>query len=443
MTWLHALRQRFTLPPDDLLRDRAYRRLWTSILMSSTGAQITMLALPLTAAVLLNATPQQMGLLTALELAPFVLLSLPGGVWLDRVRKLPVYVAGELTLAAALLTVPIAHWLGWLSMGWLYVVGFILGSVHTVAGSAAQVVLTQVVPRSRLVEAHAKNALASSGPEVAGPALGGLLIKLAGPPLALVVDALLLAASALVLKGLKIKEQLATARGRSRTLSFWQELSVGLRFVRGNALLPTLAWVIGGWQFCHHCAMVVQILVASRELGLSPGAIGLAYVALGVGTVLASLKGHAISERLGPGPCLTLGIAITGGGWLLLALAPTGPLGVLAFGLMLGCFGLGAVLIFINFLSLRQAVTPSPLLGRMTSTMRWLTVIPGAPGALLGGWLGQHLGLRWALGFAGVSALLLAGVAWRSATLRGVTTLPKVQEEGMAEPPGAGEAVLP
>lgn len=434
MNWLILLKQRFTLGPDDLLRDRAYRRLWTSILMSSTGAQITMLALPLTAAVLLNATPQQMGLLTALELLPFVLFSLPGGVWLDRMRKLPVYVAGELTLAAALLTVPIAHWAGCLSMGWLYLVGFVLGSVHTVAGSAAQVVLTQVVPRSRLVEAHAKNALASSGPEVAGPALGGMLIKAAGPPLALVVDALLLAASALVLKGLQIKEQLSASSGRS----FVQELGVGLRFVRGNALLPTLAWVVGSWQFCHYSAMVVQILVASRELGLSAGAIGLAYVALGVGTVLASLKGHAISERLGPGPCLVLGIAITGAGWLLLALAPSGVLGVLAFGLMLGCFGLGAVLIFINFLSLRQAVTPSPLLGRMTSTMRWLTVLPGAPGALLGGWIGQQIGLRWAMGFAGVAALLLAWAAWRSPVLRGLSRLPALVSDD--EAPAAASA---
>ncbi len=426
MNFLQALRQRFTLAPNDLLRDRAYRRLWTSILMSSTGAQITMLALPLTAALLLQATPQQMGLLTALELAPFVLLSLPGGVWLDRVRKLPVYVVGELTLAAALLTVPIAHWMGWLSMGWMYVVAFVLGSVHTVAGTAAQVVLTQVVPRERLVEAHAKNALASSGPEVAGPALAGVLIKLVGPPMALVLDALVLAASALVLRGLRVTETLMARSARS----FKEELLTGLRFVRSNSLLPTLAWVIGAWQFCHYSAMVVQILVASRELGLSPGAIGLAYVALGVGTVMGSIKGHAISQRLGPGPCLVLGIAVTGCGWVLLALAPAGPWGVFAFGLMLGCFGLGAVLIFINFLSLRQAVTPGPLLGRMTSTMRWLTVLPGAPGALLGGWLGQHLGLRWALGFAGVCALLLAVAAWRSATLRAVKELPKLAADG-------------
>ncbi len=131
-----------------------------------------MLALPLTAAVLLQATPTQMGALTAIELLPFLLLSLPSGVWLDRVRKLPVYVVGESGAALAAASVPLAWWLGWLSMEWLYVVGFLLGTVHTVAGTAAQIVLMQVVARDRLVEAHAKNALASSGAEVAGPGPG-------------------------------------------------------------------------------------------------------------------------------------------------------------------------------------------------------------------------------------------------------------------------------
>ena len=109
---LSALHARLTLAPDDLLRDKVYRRLFTSVLASSFGGQITMLALPLTAAVLLHATPTQMGLLTAMEIAPFVLLSLPSGVWLDRVRKLPVYIAGELTIAAAVASVPLAWWLG-------------------------------------------------------------------------------------------------------------------------------------------------------------------------------------------------------------------------------------------------------------------------------------------------------------------------------------------
>jgi MFS family permease len=146
---------RFTLAPTDLLRDPVYRRLWTSILISSFGGQVTLLALPLTAAVLLHAAPTQMGTLTAAEILPFVLFALPTGVWLDRVRKLPVYVVGELSIACTVASVPLAWWLGWLSIGWLYLVGLVIGTVNTTAGSAAQIVLTQIVPRERLVEAHA------------------------------------------------------------------------------------------------------------------------------------------------------------------------------------------------------------------------------------------------------------------------------------------------
>jgi MFS family permease len=148
-----------------------------------------------------------------------------------------------------------------------------------------------------------------------------------------------------------------------------------------------------------------------------------------VGTISASVFGHRISQRLGPGPTLLLGFAICGIGWLLPALAGLAgaarPVGILAFALMLGCFGVGAVLVFINFLSLRQAVTPEPLLGRMTSTMRWLILIPAGPGALLGGWLGEHAGLRSTLLFSGLGALLLAAVAWRIEVIRSARRLPE------------------
>src|SRR6187200_3409444 len=150
-SWLQklktALEARLALPAGDLLRDATYRRLCTSIVISSFGGQVTMLALPLTAAVLLHASPTQMGLLTAMEIAPFVLFSLPSGVWLDRVRKLPVYVAGEMIVAVVLASVPAAWALGWLTVGYLYGVGFVIGCVFTTAGTAAQIVLTQVVPR--------------------------------------------------------------------------------------------------------------------------------------------------------------------------------------------------------------------------------------------------------------------------------------------------------
>ena len=410
----------FRLPPGDLLRDAVYRRLWTSILISSFGGQITLLALPLTAAVLLNASPTQMGLLTAAEIAPFVLLSLPAGVWLDRVRKLPVYMAGEAAIALALLTVPLAWWAGWLTMGWMYAVGFVIGAVYVTAGSAAQIVLTQVVPRTRLVEAHAKNALATSGAEVAGPGVAGALIKLVGAPLALVADAVLLAFSVLILRGVKVQET-RTPREDAR---FWADLKAGLHFVREQRLLVSLAVVVGSWQLFHHAAAVVQILFATRELHLNEQQIGLSYMVMGVGTITASTFGHRISRRIGPGPCLTLGVGITGLGWGLLALAPADRWGVAAFSTMLLCFSAGAVFIFINFLSLRQAVTPEPLLGRMTSTMRWLILLPAGPGALLGGWLGEHVGLRASLAVAGGGALLLAVAALRWPAIRQVRELP-------------------
>ncbi|MCU0965806.1 MAG: MFS transporter, partial [Burkholderiaceae bacterium] len=129
-----------------------------------------------------------------------------------------------------------------------------------------------------------------------------------------------------------------------------------------------------------------------------------------------------------------------GCGWLLLALMPVGPWGVAAFALMLLMFGVGAVLIFINFLALRQAVTPEPLLGRMTSTMRWLSLLPAGPGALLGGWLGEHYGLRSALVFAGSTALLLALFGWRQVSIRALRELPRPDDGGFALGAEAGIA---
>jgi MFS family permease len=420
--WLNG----FSLGPTDLLRDRTYRRLWTSILISSFGGQVTLLAIPLTAAVLMHAAPTQMGLLTAMEIVPFVLFSLPTGVMLDRVRKLPVYITGELSIAVAVATVPIAWWFGRLSMPWLYVVGFLIGAVNTTAGSAAQIVLTQIVPRERLVEAHAKNALAQSAAEVTGPAAAGALIKLTGAPIALLADAGLLLISASILRGVPVKEK----PGLEHT-AFWAALREGLDFVRGHRLLVTMAACVGVWQLCNQAATVVQILFAIHKLGLSERGVGLSYVALGVGTVFASANGHRVVRRFGPGPTMVLGFAVSGAGWLLLSVAPVGAFGILAYAGMLLMFGVGAIFIFINFLSLRQAVTPGPMLGRMTSTMRWLILLPAGPGALLGGWLGEHLGLRSALGFAGATTLTLAIVAWRLPVIRTITTLPTLKAEAV------------
>jgi MFS family permease len=422
-----SLFQRLPLAPTDLLRDPTYRRLWTSILISSFGGQVTLLALPLTAAVLLHASPTQMGNLTAMETLPFILLSLPTGVWLDRIRKLPVYVVGELTVACAVATVPLAWWLGWLSIAWLYMVGFLIGAVNTTAGSAAQIVLTQIVPRERLVEAHAKNSLATSTAEVSGPGAAGALIKLTGAPIALLANAVLLLISAAILRGVPLKESPSAANA-----PFWPALREGLSFVRGHRLLITMASCVGVWEMCSQAATVVQILFATRQLGLTARGVGFSYVALGAGTIGASALGYRLARRIGPGPVMVLGFGICGAGWLLLANAPLNAFGVAAYALMLLMYGIGAVFIFINFLALRQSVTPGRMLGRMTSTMRWLILLPAGPGALLGGWLGEHFGLRATLSFAGSTALLLALTAWRIPVIRNVRTLPVLKAEAIA-----------
>jgi len=441
--WGARVWQRLALAPDDLLRDRVYRRLWLSILTAAFANQVMLLALPLTAAVLLHASPTQMGLLTAAELTPFIVLSLPSGVWLDRVRKLPVYLVGEALIAFASASVPLAAWLGQLSMTWLYGVGLLLGAVHTVSGSAAQIVLTQVVGRERLVQAHAKNALANSGAEVIGPGIAGLLIKVLGAPVSLLINACLLLGSALILRGLPLRETLrdrpdspmvgASNIGSSLvSSSFMRELWAGLQFVARHRLLMTLAVLMGIWQMAHYVALTVQILFATRTLGLTEQAIGFSYAGMGIGTIVGSLLGHRWSHRFGPGPCLVLGYAVTGAGWGLLALAPEGFCGVAAFALMLMSFSAGAIFIFINFLALRQSVTPAPMLGRMTSTMRWLSLLAAGPGALVGGWLGEHVSLRASLGLASASALVLAWVAWSLPAIRGLNALPSSEPQPQA-----------
>lgn len=429
LLWLSGLflstQRALRLAPDDLLRTQTYRRLWTSVLSSAMGTQIMLLALPLTAAALLHATPTQMGILTAVEVLPFVLLSLPTGVWLDRVPKLPVYIGGELLLAAVAAAVPLAWYFDMLSITGLCVVGFVVGCVHTVSGTAAQIVLTQIVPRLYLVQAHARNSLATSGAEVLGPGLASALIRLVGAPAALLVNAGLLTMSALILRGIELPAS-TPALPQPR---FGTALREGLRFVWQQPLLRAMALMVGAWNVCHYATLSVTILFATRTLGLSQSAVAGCFIALGLGTVGASVLGSRLSRRWGPGPAMVVGMGLCSFSWLVGAMAPAqgAPFAQLSgalFALMLLLFGLGSVLMFIHFLALRQAVTPPQLLGRMSCTIRWLVLAPAAPGALLGAWLAEHVNLRATLLLAGMLGLIIARVAWSSAVMRSTRSLP-------------------
>jgi MFS family permease len=410
-----------------LFKIPGYKRMWFSILFSNLGGQITLLALPLTAVFLLDASPTQMGLLTAMEIAPFVLLSLPGGVLLDRMQKLPVYIAGEFVMGLSLLTIPLAWALDLLTMGWMYAVCFAIGAVYTIAGSASQLVLTQLVGRDKLVEAYSQNAIAGSMAEVMGPGLAGILIKVLGAPLALVMDAILLIGSVVMLKGIRIHEQVPP-RSTWKDRSFKAELMKGLNFVRSHNMLIEMAVVVGAWQFFAQMALSVQIIFAVKDLGLDEALVALSFVAMGLGSILGGMAGPPISKRLGLGPALILGIVITSIGWLSLLLLEGRLPSIALFACMLLCFSWGATLLFVNFLSLRQAYTPTDLLGRMTTTMRWLITLPAGPGAILGGWMAEHIGMRSSLLCAGLGTLIVGIVAYVRPRLRSIKKLPEMNK---------------
>lgn len=410
-----------------LWRDADFVKLWASLTITSFGAQITNLALPLTAAMLLAATPWQMGVLVALETLPFALVSLHAGVLIDRVRKLPIVIAADVGRGVALLAIPLAAYFDALSMEILYAVGFICGVQNVVGGAAYQVLLAQLAGRRRLVEANAKISLGETSSALVGPGLAGGLIQLLTAPFAIVLDALTFFLSALMLRRVRASHDVPHSGPRA---SVTAEIHEGLKLVWNNRTLLALAWLAALWQILHHMQIAVLILFATRELNLSAGAIGLTYVFGGLGCVLASVFAERLSARLGVGPVIVHGLALTALGWQAFGLV-TGPVWVatIALGLAMLMFDFGAVLYGINYLALRQAITPDRLLGRMTATMRFLTVAAAPLGSLAGGALATAVGLRATLLTIGVLGLALVALAMAFSPVRRHRTMPIVASD--------------
>jgi MFS family permease len=406
---MNTLRRKFGQSFDGLWRNPEFMKLWTSLTISSFGAQVTNLALPLTAAVLLHATPWQMGVLVALETLPFALVSLHAGVLIDRVRKLPIVIASAIGRGVALLAIPVAAYFGALSIEILFVVGFLCGIQNVVGGAAYQVLLARMAGRSRLVEANAKVALGETSAALVGPGLAGGLIQLVTAPFAILIDALTFLVSGLMLRRIHVPDDVPDPGPRPSVTS---EIHEGLKLVWNNRTLLALAWLAGLWQILHHMQVAVLILFATRELGLSAGAIGLTYALGGVGCVIASACAQRLSARFGIGTVIVHGLALTALGWQAFGLI-SGPVWLAT--LLLGCamlmFDFGAILYGINYLALRQAITPDRLMGRMTATMRFLTVAAAPLGSLAGGALATAIGLRGTLLTVGVLGLALVAGA--------------------------------
>lgn len=401
------LRQR--VPVDSVLRKPDFLRFWFSSILAHFGAQITLLALPICAVLMLRATPGQMGILAAFESLPFLLFGLPSGVLLDRRRRLPILICSDLVVAIALASVPLAWWLDMLSIHWLYAVGFVIGAGHVIGGSAEQVFLTFLVGRDSLVDAQSKFAATESAARVLGPGMAGGLVQLLGAPLAILCNVASFVVSLLNLRRIRTREPQPPPTN-SHPLRDIQE---GLAFVWNHPLLRTLACVSACWHLLFYGFTALHVIFATRVLGMTPGTMGMANMLGGLGVLAASLLVKPLSRRFGTGGAILVGLVVSALGFALVPTIPSSLFGsaawtVAAYAVVVFWIDCGATLFFVPYIALRQQVTPDAVLGRMVATMRALTVAAAPLGALLAGALGESFGVREGLGCIAAGAVLLA-----------------------------------
>src|SRR3954469_10790193 len=388
-----------------------FLKLWTGQTISEFGSQVSQLAIPAVAVLTLEATPFQVAALETVVFLPFLILTLPAGVWVDRWRRRWVLIGGDLGRAVLLATIPLAYALGHLTLTQLYLVGFLVG-IHTVFFDVAyQSYLPQLVDRETLVDGNSKLQMTVSGAAIAGPGLSGGLIALAGAPYAVLVDACSFVVSGGFTAAIRKREDPPPTAGRRRLLV---ELWEGLRYVTHHKLLFPQALATGSSNFATNVVFSVYFVYAYRHLGLTPALMGVIGAIGATGWLIGSASADWLRRRLGVNGATILGMAVGAPAALLIPFAPEGHSAIpfLALSGMLG--GFGAVVYNIQQVSLRQAITPERLQGRMNASMRFFVWGTIPLGSVLGGALATAFGLRTAilggagLGFVSLLPILLS-----------------------------------
>jgi len=407
------------IEPSPLTGDPEFLKLWTGQTVSDVGDQITLLAIPLTAVIVLHAGPLEMGLLGAVATAPTALLSLPVGVWVDRVPRRQVLLAADGGRATVLASVPVAFALGVLGLPHLYLAAFLTGTLSVFFVVAYQAYLPGLVGRDKLVDANSKMLASASVAQLAGPSVAGVLVQLFTAPMSVVGDAMSFLASFIGLSLTRRPEPPLAPRRRDMVA----EIREGLSALLGQPILRTLVICASIFVLLMSAQNAILLLYFSRELGLSPAVIGLILGVGGVGALGGAVLAGPLGRWLGIGPSFIVGAFLAIGGLLFVrGLVGGSTVAIvisLAVGQLIGLFG--GSLLSVNGPSLRQALTAAHLLGRVNASYRFLAWGTGPLGALLGGLLGEILGLR--------SALLITALASLSVLLIAVTSqLPKIRE---------------
>lgn len=380
-----------TVTEEPLLRSRGFRNLFVAGAVSQLGSQISYVALPLLAVTALGAGAGEVGLLAALGTLTVLLLGLPAGAWVDRVRRRPVMITTDVLRAAALLSVPAAWWGGWLTMGQLYVVAVLVGAGTLLFDVASMSLVPGLVGRERLTSANSLLVGMGAGMDVAGRSVAGVLVQVMGAPVAVLTDALSYLWSAAWLRG--VPEPPAARESREPV---GRQIAAGVRFLFGNPVLVA-ALVQGTMANLAFplCSVLLPVLVVG-ELGYPEWVLG-AYLAVGgLGALAGSSSAHLIGRRLGTGRATWLLSLATAPAALVIPFLDRGPwLWAAAAAWFVLTFRTGVNNVLL--VSLRQRVTPDDLLGRMTATMRLLLMGAVGVGGLLAGALGELWGVRSAL----------------------------------------------
>jgi MFS family permease len=380
-------------PSGGLWRHKDFLKLWSAETISQFGTQVSQLALPLVALLILDASAFEVAALGTVEFLPFILFTLPAGVWVDRLPRRPILIAGDFGRAALLITIPIAYVTDVLTLGQLYVVGFLVGVCTVFFDVAYQSYLPSLVDRSQIAEGNSKLEVSRSAAQVAGPGMGGGLVQLFTAPYAVLVDAVSFVSSGLFLLRIRKDEMRPVSAAPEDRPGLWIELKEGLRFVLGNPYLRAQAGCTATSNFFFNVAFSIFIVYMVRVLDLSPGVIGVVFSVGSVGSFLAAFTATRLQRRFGIGPTTIAVTLLQGPAMLLIALAPVS--NALPF-IVAASIALGFVVVVYNIIqvSYRQAICPERLQGRMNSVMRFLVWGTIPIGSLLGGALGTWVGLR-------------------------------------------------
>ena len=408
----------------ELLRHRDFQKLWAGQTVSQLGSQVSQLALPLVAVLVLHVSAFYVALLGTVELLPFLLFALPAGVWLDRIPRRPVMIVADTGRCLALASIPIVAAYGSLTIWQLYAVGFVTGTFTVFFDVAYQSYLPSLVGRPHLVEGNAKLELSRSAAQIAGPGLGGVLVGAITAPYAIVVDSISFAVSALLLGRIRKREPRPEPGAAP---SMRRELMEGLRYVLGDPRWRAITLYVSTFNFFTGVAFALYVVYAVRNLGLTPGELGLVFALGNLGWLLGAIVVGRVSGRLGIGNTIAVAGFISGAALLLIPLAPVSfPIPFLVTSGVI--VALGIVMYNVTAISLIQTLTPDRLLGRANASRRWIVWGTIPLGSLAGGVLSTVIGVRPTL-FVGTIGASVCFVFLLAKPLRSITTLPDQDRE--------------